>query len=285
MERFKNGCGLYNILTEKEFEECYHVISFSGGRTSAYLLSRLVKVVPKNKLIVNYANTGREDEKTLQFVKNCGEHFGVNINWIEFDINEANKRYYKKVDFETASRDGKPLRDCFVWNKFVPTIHHRKCTIETKIQAMQFFLKDGLKIDKNRTIQYIGIRHDEPKRWSKVVNQFDNSGIMQCYPLVDWVISKQNVLDFWTNMPFDLGINEPFGNCDLCFLKTVKKRIAVLQAHPEVAVFWSGIEQELGSTFDPNYSVKQLLKIATGKTIADLSNERQNDIDCNCNID
>lgn len=285
MEKFINGCGFYNMLTHEEFYDCNHVISFSGGRTSAYLLSKLVKIIPKEKLVVNFANTGREDEGTLRFVKECGKYFGVHINWIEFAVNDKNKRYYKKVDFETASRDGSPLRECFKWNNYIPNVTQRKCTIETKIQAMQFFLKDEVKTDKSKTIQYIGIRHDEPKRWSKSVNQFDQSGIMMCYPLVDWGISKKDVLEFWENMPFDLQVNEPFGNCDLCFLKSVKRRIAVLKERPEVAEFWIGLEIEHKKQFDINYSVKQLLKIATGKTIADLSKERENDIECNCNID
>jgi hypothetical protein len=86
-------------------------------------------------------------------------------------------------------------------------------------------------------------------------------------------------------MPFDLNLVEPFGNCDLCHLKSIKKRIAVLKQKPEIAIYWAGIEEEMGHTFDNEFPVKTQLKIATGQTIADLSKERDYDIECNCNVD
>ena len=82
-------------------------------------------------------------------------------------------------------------------------------------------------------VTYIGIRHDEPKRWSKELHQYGINAQIKCYPLVDWKVSKKDVLEYWSKMPFDLELKEPFGNCDLCFLKSTKRRIAVIQAKPE----------------------------------------------------
>ena len=53
------------------------VISFSGGRTSAYMLWRVLQSnngLPDDA-IVCFANTGKEHDATLQFVKDC------EINW------------------------------------------------------------------------------------------------------------------------------------------------------------------------------------------------------------
>ena len=45
------------------------VISFSGGRTSGYLTKRLLEEKSKWKdVIVIFANTGQEHEKTLEFI-------------------------------------------------------------------------------------------------------------------------------------------------------------------------------------------------------------------------
>ena len=145
--------------------------------------------------------------------------------------------------------------------------------------------RESLGVRKEDCIVYIGIRHDEPKRWSKNVGQFPENFDQICYPLVDWKISKKDVIDYWANIEHDLKLKEPFGNCDLCYLKSAKKRIAILKENPQVAEFWSGIEEKHNEQFDRAFSVKQLLKIATGKTIADLSKERDYDIDCNCNVD
>ena len=56
-------------------------ISFSGGRTSAYMLWRFIDAndgLPDD-CIVTFANTGKEAEETLEFVRDCGKYWGVPI--------------------------------------------------------------------------------------------------------------------------------------------------------------------------------------------------------------
>lgn len=63
-------------------------ISFSGGRTSAYMLYQVLQAhggkMPADG-IVCFANTGKEHHATLQFVKDCEKNWGVKINWVEFE--------------------------------------------------------------------------------------------------------------------------------------------------------------------------------------------------------
>jgi len=289
--KFNNANGYYNLLSEDEIQEKTHVINFSGGRTSAYLLYKLLEIIPIEKIMVNFANTGREDESTLEFVRDCEKDTGIKFNWLEYDLDyqkldkkDKPKKSFKIVDFDTASRNGEPLKKSIKRMNFVPNLMVRSCTIESKIKTMEHF-RESLGVTKDKCIVYIGIRWDEPKRWSKNVNQFPDNFDNIAYPLVDWKIDKKTVLDFWSEKPFDLKLVEPFGNCDLCYLKSTKKRIAVLKEKPEVAKFWSEIEQEHGQQFDREYSVKQLYKIATGNALLDESKCQTNDIDCNCNID
>lgn len=289
--QFKNANGFYNLLSEKEIQDCTHVINFSGGRTSAYLLYHLLSYIPKENIIVNFANTGREDEATLKFVKNCEEDLQIKFNWVEFDLDYSDldkngkpKKTFKIVNYETASRNGEPLGKSIERNNFVPNLMVRNCTIDSKIKVMEKF-RESIGVTKDKCIVYIGIRYDEPKRWSKNVNQFPDNFDQIAYPLVDWKVTKQMVLDFWKKKPFDLELVEPFGNCDLCYLKSAKKRIAVLQQKPEAAKWWSDIEQKFGEQFDREFSVKQLYKIATGKALLNNENVRNYDIDCNCNVD
>ena len=63
------------------------VISFSGGRTSGYMLYKVLEAnngLPDNALVC-FSNTGKEDEKTLEFVRDCEKNWNVPITWIEWD--------------------------------------------------------------------------------------------------------------------------------------------------------------------------------------------------------
>ena len=60
-------------------------ISFSGGRTSAFMLHRVLEAnsgLPE-EAIVCFANTGKEDEATLEFVRDCSVNWQVPIVWLE----------------------------------------------------------------------------------------------------------------------------------------------------------------------------------------------------------
>jgi len=84
-------------------------ISFSGGRTSAYMLWRVLQSnggLPA-EAIVCFANTGKEDEKTLEFVRDCAVNWEVPIVWLEFC---DTKSKFEIVDFDNASREGDHLR-------------------------------------------------------------------------------------------------------------------------------------------------------------------------------
>lgn len=62
------------------------LISFSGGRTSAYMLFMILcahgGVLPDDVYVV-FANTGKEREETLRFVHEVEVRWGVRVWWIE----------------------------------------------------------------------------------------------------------------------------------------------------------------------------------------------------------
>ena len=71
------------------------IISFSGGRTSAYLLYQIIQA--HNGELPDYvypvfANTGKEISQTLDFIKDCSEHWGCKVYWMElYNIIEDGK--------------------------------------------------------------------------------------------------------------------------------------------------------------------------------------------------
>lgn len=84
-------------------------ISFSGGRSSAYMLWRVLQAnggLPKDAFVC-FANTGKEEEATLRFVQRCAAEWDIPITWLEFEDTETG---FRTVDFASASRGGRALR-------------------------------------------------------------------------------------------------------------------------------------------------------------------------------
>ena len=70
--------------------------------------------------IVCFANTGKEDEATLKFVHDCEKHWNVPIVWLEYCDAKKSKDRWKKVSFETASRNGEPFEAVIRKKKYLP---------------------------------------------------------------------------------------------------------------------------------------------------------------------
>jgi 3'-phosphoadenosine 5'-phosphosulfate sulfotransferase (PAPS reductase)/FAD synthetase len=221
------------------------VISFSGGRTSAYMLWRVLQAnqgLPEEALVC-FANTGKEEEATLEFVRDCEKNWGVEIHWLEFrDADPA----FKRVTFETASRNGEPFEALIRKRKYLPNPVTRFCTAELKIRTIAKYLFDlGFTEKKSHgeDISWVGIRADEERRAAKIE---DKSRI----PLWSAGVTKHTVGDFWQEQSFDLklpNINGQtyHGNCDLCFLKGSKIVQSLVQEKPERAIWWAKMEKEI----------------------------------------
>jgi hypothetical protein len=105
----------------------------------------------------------------------------------------------------------------------------------------------------------VGIRYDEPKRWNKVNTVARSEVFDVLHPLVTWKTTKNDVLAYWEQMPFDLELKDYEGNCDLCFLKGMKKKQMILREHPEKAEWWAMAEESVNGRFHSDYSFRQLL--------------------------
>jgi 3'-phosphoadenosine 5'-phosphosulfate sulfotransferase (PAPS reductase)/FAD synthetase len=218
-------------------------ISFSGGRTSAYMLWRVLQAhdmsLPKD-CVVCFANTGKEDEATLRFVQRVSEEWAVPIVWLEFRDTEER---FEVVSFETASRNGEPFEALIRKRNYLPNPVTRFCTIDLKIRPIgRYLLSIGMAETKTEAenMSMIGMRADEQRRAAKIT---DKSRI----PLVKAGITKQDVGDFWRAQPFDLELPNMngvtmHGNCDLCFLKGGAQILSLVQEKPERAVWWAKME-------------------------------------------
>jgi len=216
-------------------------ISFSGGRTSAYMLWRVLEAnggLPA-EAIVCFANTGKEDEATLRFVQDCSEQWNVPITWLEYRADG-----YAVVDYKTASRDGEPFEALIRKRGFLPNPVARFCTVELKVRTIHRYLKAN---SWTTWDSMLGIRADEQRRLAKIGNQDYGKHEEKVAPLGQAGITKDAVGAFWRAQPFDLGLPNMngvtmHGNCDLCFLKGGAQVLSLITEKPERAVWWAKME-------------------------------------------
>jgi 3'-phosphoadenosine 5'-phosphosulfate sulfotransferase (PAPS reductase)/FAD synthetase len=209
------------------------LVSFSGGRTSAYMTKRLAEIAKGRKnLKVVFANTGEEHEETLKFVSRCEEFFGVDVTWLEAQVDEraGEGTKHKTVDFLSAARpnatDG-PFEQ--VVKKYgIPNKSYPSCTRELKERPIWSYIR-SLGWPKTDFAVPVGIRADEADRVS-VVSRERNI----VYPLVAWGIRKEDVLSFWRQQKFDLYVPEHLGNCCWCWKKSLRKHITLAIDTPHV---------------------------------------------------
>lgn len=214
------------------------LISFSGGRTSAYM----TKFIFDNwsemfNIIVVFANTGREFEETLQFVNECDKRWNFNTVWIEAitDEKHGNGVRAKVVNFETASRNGEPF-EAMIAKHGMPNVKMAICTRELKSYAIKSYAKQiGFKNYKTA----IGIRADEIDRI-----QSDHAKKGFIYPLVSAGTTKSDVNKFWINNDFDLQLKGYEGNCDFCFKKSLRKLLTLTIEQPKKLEWWQEMEKK-----------------------------------------
>ena len=89
------------------------LVTFSGGRTSAFMAKYIKERYCNDNILFVFANTGKEAEATLEFANKCDKEFELNLVWLEAEINPEKGigTAYKIVGFETANRNGLPFRN------------------------------------------------------------------------------------------------------------------------------------------------------------------------------
>lgn len=216
------------------------VISFSGGRTSGYMTKQILdKKANEYDIKVVFANTGFENEATLQFVHDCDTYFGFNTVWLEGVTNSEQGvgMSHKVVTFGTASRNGEPF-EAMIQKYGISNTQAPHCTRNLKRYPIESYLKSIGWATRDYELA-IGIRTDEQRRVK------DDKTRNVVYPLVQWFpADKQDVLDWWEEQPFDLQLQEHQGNCKTCWKKSFAKLIKLHTEDPSQFDFFERMEAQ-----------------------------------------
>lgn len=211
------------------------LISFSGGETSAYMTNWALKNLTRmyTNIAIVFANTGQENEETLQFVKNCDEYFGFKTVWIEAVQFHGERKApsFKIVNFNTASRDGSPFEDAI--SKYgIPNSKFKDCTRNLKQKPIEAYAKSiGWQLGSYDLA--IGIRADECDRMSMMAQ---SRKII--YPLISMhPMTKPKINAWWNSQPFRLNLKGYQGNCKWCWKKSFRKHFTLISENPQVYDF------------------------------------------------
>jgi len=209
------------------------IVNFSGGRTSAFMAVYLNSRYP-DRCINIFCNTGKEQSGTLDFVEQVSGHFNFATTWLEY----RSGRQFAIVNRQSACQTGRPFSE-LIHDRGIPSKMARSCTKELKERTTDRYLQ-SIGIKPRHRITAIGIRADERHR----LGQF-------FYPLVsDMTVDVHFIRSFWRSQPFDLMIDESLGNCDFCFLKSLRKRIAIAKKYPDLVKWWSDMESKFCGSSD-----------------------------------
>jgi hypothetical protein len=239
-------------------------ISFSGGKTSAYMAQLLVKEYRHlwEEIVVVFANTGQEHEKTLQYVEKCDKEYGLNVVWLEAVVDPVSGKgtKHRVVNFDTASCKGEPYEE--VIQKFgIPNQTFQSCNRELKLRPMTSYLR-SIGWFPNTYNVAIGIRADEIDRISPIT--MEQGGF---YPLINLGIKKSDVLAWELQQKVRLGIPEHWGNCTWCWKKSYRKLATVAREMPGVFEFPKKMETKYPNSGAGNGNRKFF---RGNKTVADI---------------
>lgn len=261
------------------------LISFSGGRTSGYMLHQIVQAhggtLPDDVVVV-FANTGKEREETLRFVHECGVRWNVPIVWVEFlKRSGPMAERYEVVGYNSASRNGEPLARLIASKKYTPNSAMRFCTEEAKVNTIRAYLEDARNMLGGAKV--LGLRHDEGRRLltGYAKNAEGGDPWPRFYPLDKAKISKSDVMAFWAAQDFDLGLRGYEGNCDLCFLKGRGTLKALIRENPGAADWWIEQERVGKGRFVTEYSYADLKReVLEQPWLFDEPIDEEHDVEC-----
>ena len=244
-------------------------ISFSGGRSSAYMTERIMsEMSEKYEIMIIFANTGQERDETLDFVNECDKAYGWGVVWVEAKVKHGERKGsgHVVVTYDTACRNGEVFEDVIV--KYgIPNKAYPHCTRELKLNPMYSYLRSiGWHRGEYQTA--IGIRADEKRRVSK--KQVADRIV---YPMIDWFVTdKSDVNDFWADKTFNLRLQEHEGNCSWCWKKSFKKLHRLARENRQIFEFPATMEGRYGLNghnidgnprvfFRGNTSTRELLSV------------------------
>lgn len=238
-----------------------HIVSFSGGRTSAYLSFLMVEKSRNEGLDVDFifCDTGAEDPRTYDFIRKVNKEFDLNLTCLRGVIVPVKGIgvKYEVVSIDEIKPDLKPFRQMVVKYGVPYYPMGRQCTNAMKTEPFTKYCND--KYGKGNYKKWLGIRADEPRRLKP------KDGVGYLADISDF--EKPDVIEWWSRQSFDLETPEWLNNCMFCIQKKVSKVALALRDQPDYGQSFINMVEDHASRhkgkqydamYEHNMSLKQI---------------------------
>jgi hypothetical protein len=204
-----------------------NIISFSGGRTSAYLVHKIKQSIDTEAKII-FLDTGAEHPKTYKFIRDISFAWKLNIICLRLKINPVlgKGNSYTEIKLADCKQDLVPWVEMM---KKYGTPYNPSggfCTRAMKTRVYESYCNEHF--GRNKYITWLGMRIDEPNRMVeqkgriiKYLGQISNK-------------EKIDILNWWSEQSFDLEIPEHLGNCVFCIKKGNNKVALAIKDEPKM---------------------------------------------------
>ena len=217
-----------------------HIVSFSGGRTSAYLVYLMMKEGVDVEFI--FCDTGAEHPNTYAFIKQCVSYFDINLTCLKSIVNQEKGIgvTYKIVDVDSIGWDLSMFAD--ISKKYGAPYNPGGAHCTQHLKTIPFYKYCDDEFGKGNYTTWLGIRVDEMRRLKP------KKGVKYLAELSQ--MDKNGILGFWRDMPFDLDLDEWLGNCVFCIKKPVNRVALATLSEPELAKDFNKMLMENDSNED-----------------------------------
>lgn len=254
------------------------LVSFSGGETSGFMAQWIKKHLEDSydRVVYVFANTGLENEQTLEFVEQCDNYWKLNVQWVEASVNFGERKGtgYWLTDFDNARRNGQPF-EAIIQKYGIPNQAFPHCTRELKQAPIKAFARDWFDGEKYDTA--IGIRIDEADRMNAKAKE-----MRFIYPLIkqDMIPATKPMINFfWKQMHFRLELKGYQGNCTTCWKKADKKLFQIYKENPKAFDFMDRMERKyprIGNEFDKDLTAKDRTFFRGNRSATDIMCQAEN---------
>jgi len=213
--------------------------SVSAGYSSVMMSIKIKEWFPDHNIIFAMANTSKERAESLDFMDKCDKHYKLDLKWIEAQFNKRGTGVnFNVVKYEKLKRIGE-IFEQGIKKLGIPSQVNKWCNRDMKMEPLRKYA-DSVFGRNNYSIA-VGMRADEMDRIRK---DYKDNNVF--YPLIDRGITKKDRNKFWKKQPIQITIPDFKGNCDLCFKKSNRKLVTIIDEEPDTALWWDEMIKKYG---------------------------------------